>query len=179
MNHKFTINPQKTKANIVVSVLMIILLFSISSQTLSGMAMDNSRKLSYCTGSACNGCLPGYWGCDVNPTTVSSRYILLPTNVGYTELRYQTNCKAFWSRTTLSIGGLSVGGCCIGATLDRQFQTPDYSVASGSPLSSGLSVYTYIGNSLDSSRTCGTADANNPVPAPVYTNCGIFMTKSN
>lgn len=85
-----------------------------------------------------------------------------------------SRCKAFWSRTTLSVGGYYIG-----ATLDRQFRNPDYSIASSSPLSAGLSVYTYMGNSLDSSRSCGTADANNPVPAPVYTNCGIFMTKSN
>jgi hypothetical protein len=174
MNHKFTVNPQKTKANIVVLVLMIILIFALSSQTLSGMAMENSRKLSYCTGNECNGYLPGYWGCDVNPTTVSSRYILLPTNVGYTELRYQTNCKAFWSRTTLTAGGYYIG-----ATLDRQVQTPDFAISSSVKLGAGLSVYTFMGSSYDSSRTCGTANASNPVPAPVYTNCGIYMTKSN
>jgi len=115
-----------------------------------------------------------YWGCDVNATTVSSRYILLPSNDGITELRYQSNCKAFWSRTTLSVNGYYVG-----ATLDREKKVPDYAMSSGSCLSAGLSVYTYMGNSLYSSRTCGTANANNPVPAPAYTNCGIYMTKSN
>ncbi len=174
MNHKQADNPKKCKRYIIVTVLVIGIISILGIQTQPGMARDNSRRLLYCTGSQCNGYLPGYWGCDANATTISSRYILLPNNVGINELRYQTNCRAFWSRTTLSVGGYYIG-----ATLDRQYQTPDYSIASGSPLSAGLAVYTYMGNSLDSSRTCGTADANNPVPAPTYTNCGIYMSKSN
>lgn len=174
MNHKLAVNPKKCKRYLIVTILVIGIISILGIQTQPGMAIDPSRKLAYCSGSQCNGYFPSYWGCDVNPTTVSSRYILLPSNVGITELRYQTNCKAFWSRTTLSVSGYYIG-----ATLDRQVQTPDYAISSSSPLSAGLLVYTYMGNSLDSSRTCGTADANNLVPAPVYTNCGIFMTKSN
>lgn len=59
MSHKFTVNPQRTKERIVAAVVMIILIFTLSSQTISGMAMDNTRQLSYCTGSACNGYPPG------------------------------------------------------------------------------------------------------------------------
>jgi len=175
MNHKYPTFRVTYQIRSIVSVLFICLLLAVSFQTQPVMAMDHSRMLLNCTGSGCDGYLPGYWGCDVNPTTVSSRYILLPDNVGITELRYQTNCKAFWSRTRLTASSYYIG-----ATLDRnETMYNDYSISSSVPLSAVLSVYTLMGSSYYSSRTCGTANPTSPVPAPVYTNCGIFMTKSN
>ena len=107
MNYKYPIFRITYQIRSVVSVLFICLILAVSFQTQPVMAMDHSRMLLNCTGSGCDGYLPGYWGCDVNPTTVSSRYILLPDNVGITELRYQTNCKAFWSRTRLTASSIT------------------------------------------------------------------------
>ena len=175
MNYKYPIFRITYQIRSVVSILIIYLILAVSFQTQPAIAMDHSRMLLNCTGSGCDGYLPRYWGCDVNPTTVSSRYILLPDNVGITELRYQTNCKAFWSRTRLTASSYYIG-----ATLDRnETMYNDYSISSSVPLSAVLSVYTLMGSSYYSNRTCGTANPTSPVPAPFYTNCGIFMTKSN
>lgn len=140
IDHKQAVNPKKCTRYITVIVLAIGIISILGIQTQMGMATDCPRRLLYCTESQCNGYLPGYWGCDANATTVSSRYILLPTDDGLNEFRCQTNCKAFWSRTTSSVGGYYIG-----AALDRQYQTPDYSVAGGSPLGAGLSGKTYMG----------------------------------
>lgn len=129
------------------------------------------RPYYYCSGSSCNGYYPAYWGCDGDAITVSSRYILLPANVGIVELRLSDNCTAFWSRTTLSVGGYYIG-----STLDRQSLTPDYGIVSGAPLGIYDSVHTMMSSSQQNCRTCGTASYTQP-PALSYSNCGIFMTK--
>lgn len=72
MNHKQADNPKKCKRYIIVTVLVIGIISILGIQTQPGMARNNSRKLLYCTGSQCNGYLPGYWGCDAHATTVSS-----------------------------------------------------------------------------------------------------------
>ena len=130
-----------------------------------------SRPNIYCSESGCNGYYPAYWGCDSDPITVSSRYILIPSNVGIHELRYSNNCSSFWSRTTLTLSSYYIG-----ATLDRKDLTPDYGTSSGAPLSAGLSVHTLMSSSKQSCRTCGNASLS-PVPNPTYVNCGVWFTQ--
>lgn len=44
MSHKFTVNPQRTKERIVAAVVMIILIFTLSSQTISGMRCQSDHS---------------------------------------------------------------------------------------------------------------------------------------
>ncbi|MGV8049285.1 MAG: hypothetical protein AB2L21_02860 [Anaerolineaceae bacterium] len=155
--------------------LLLIVVLSLLGAGLVQTSTDGSagepKVLSSCTYSGCYGYYPPSQDC--SGTTIASRFILLPDNVGLSELRVSTTCHAYWARASLSANNYYLA-----STIDGQGSVTDFSESSAYPLSAGDQLYTRMQSSTTSSRACGTAKSSSYISIPTYSYCTIFFVNN-